>query len=98
MSDIFGHQLPSVSGSSTEIALCVKFSSIAVILATITNILISVASAALIIQNVCVALSALAVFFTIYFEEEVKVIWDGWMQTMCHIIIIVFANLAGNKV
>ena len=64
---------------------------------TRSSVSISVASAALIIQNVCVALSALAVFFTFYFEEEVKVIWDGWMQTMCHIIIIVFANLAGSK-
>ena len=58
---------------------------------------ISVASAALIIQNVCVALSALAVFFTIYFEDEVTVMWDGWMQTMCHTIIIIFADIAGKR-
>lgn len=52
------------------------------------------ARTALVLQNISVAISAIAVCLTIVYSDDIAGMWDGWLQTLCEIVIIVFAVVA----
>ncbi|ELU18806.1 hypothetical protein CAPTEDRAFT_5305 [Capitella teleta] len=51
---------------------------------------VKVVRTAIVVQNLSVALSALAVCLTLTFQSDVEVIWGGWMMTLCQGVIILF--------
>ena len=46
------------------------------------------------VQNLCVSICAVVVCLTLYLQDEISQIWEGWLTTICHILIILFAVVA----
>lgn len=49
---------------------------------------------AIVAQNLGVAVSAVAVCLTLVFQDQIVVTWDGWLLTVCEIVIIFFSVAA----
>lgn len=48
----------------------------------------------LVSQNICVILGAVVVILLLTFRSQIAEIWDGWLTTLCHVLLILFAVLA----
>ena len=55
--------------------------------------LASVLRGILLLNNVSISISAAITCVTFIYLDEVKVMLDGWMETLCHIGIVLFAIL-----
>ena len=56
--------------------------------------MVAVVRTAIVVQNIAVAISAIIVCLTLYYQSDVMTTWDGWLLTLCEALIIAFSVIA----